>query len=101
MNLDDYKLATPESEMNLQQFSITVSFMIHETDEQTVRELFESSFSKPFISFRDIGGDCLKAYAEFTEEYREQDVEDLVRDALYPTVKDLGVGYGEIDVAFD
>jgi hypothetical protein len=101
MSLDNYKQATPESEMNLQQFSVTVSFIIHESDREKIKEFFNSSFPTPFISFRDVGGNCFKAYAEFNNEYQESDVEDLVRDSLYPTVRDMGVGYGEILVAYD
>jgi hypothetical protein len=101
MNLDDYKQSTPESEMSLQHFSITVSFIIHESDREKIKEFFNSSFPTPFISFRDVGGNCFKAYAEFNDEYNENDVEDLVRDALYPTLRDMGVIYNEIVVAYD
>jgi hypothetical protein len=101
MNYDDWKLATPESEMNLQHYSIVVSFKIHENDEEYVRRNLGLTFPCNSIDVYDEGREMLRVECEFTDEYEESSLVDSVKDAMYEWVSEIGVGHSDIEVSYD
>jgi hypothetical protein len=101
MNYDDWKSATPESEMNLRHYSIVVSFSFHQNDEEYVRRNLGLTFPCNSISVYVGGGEMLKVECEFTDEYEESSLVDSVKDAMYEWVSEVGVGHSDIEVSYD